>query len=154
MAVFGGSHKRRIGALIRASRSSIPSCTVATAKYSAPEFSAVFATRTAPWPYASALTTAHKRQLYPIWFLLTRTLLRIAFKSISSHDQRLSIGSISASLSGSNVKCPSASCADASSLCGSRALDMVFFLAKPVKPFMSSSTGFPFWSCFSLVHGL
>ena len=50
MAERGGSDRMRMGAFTSASRSSMASLTVATPRYSAPEFNAVLATCTAPCP--------------------------------------------------------------------------------------------------------
>ncbi len=60
MASGGGSDKTSTGAMTAASRSSMPSSGVATANQVAPPSSAARATATAPWPYPSALTTAHR----------------------------------------------------------------------------------------------
>ena len=91
----------RIGALSIASRSSMASLTVATPSHSAPELSAVRATWTAPWPYASALTTAIKRVRELRRRRYSPTLWRMAAKSISTHDQRRSMAGMVRSLSGS-----------------------------------------------------
>src|ERR1035441_4396779 len=60
MASAAGSERRRIGTSSPASRRTTPSSTSATASDVAPPASAALATGTAPWPYPSALTTAHR----------------------------------------------------------------------------------------------
>ena len=54
----GSSVSTRIGPGTPARRSSIPSSTSATPSHPAPDSNAARATGAAPWPYASALTTA------------------------------------------------------------------------------------------------
>src|SRR6185503_20263854 len=82
-----GSESTRMGASMPASRSSTPSSTSATPSAAAPASIAARATGTAPWPYASAFTTAitaagatRSRS--------TPTLCRIASRSISTRVGR------------------------------------------------------------------
>src|SRR5215217_1931873 len=77
------SVKTRIGNSRPARRSSAPSSTVTTARESAPASKQARATSTEPWPYASALTTAIRREFGALR-LRVPTLWRTALRSTSA----------------------------------------------------------------------
>ena len=80
--------KIRIGAVIFARRSSVPSSRLDTAKRSAPFCKNTLDNMTAPCPYASALTTAVTKRSFPVMRRISRIFSAALSKSISAQTGR------------------------------------------------------------------